>query len=155
MRNEGKRISEGRVRVVPTRVGRTSRAGRSSIATLWCVVMVLSIAATATAEEPRADAPGVEPSAASAFDARFSPATRAGGTEGVGLAGRVVERFAPPVAAPIEAVGNPVPVALSRGPLLRPCDTPGSGCQNVQPTSTQVGVPPIVPGTRPPQAPNP
>ena len=69
----------------------------------------------------------------------------------VGVAGPVVDRFAPPVAAPI-APGSPgQPLAQALGPVLRPCDTPGSGCRNPQPSSPQVVVPPIVPGTRPPR----
>ncbi|MEZ4331135.1 MAG: hypothetical protein R3F35_05260 [Myxococcota bacterium] len=119
--------------------------------------MIPMLAALASAEEPAAPAPEAipAPAAAPAFDARFSPERRGEGDSKIGVAGRVVERFAPPVAAPIDGLRNPVPVALTRGAVLRPCDTPGSGCQNVQPASTQVGVPPIVPGTRPPQVPSP
>ncbi|MFO0689874.1 MAG: hypothetical protein U0900_14350 [Myxococcota bacterium] len=94
-----------------------------------------------------------EPTGA-AFDRTFSTvAPTAEG--GVGVAGRVVTRFAPPVAAPVDPASTTIPVALTRGPLLRPCDTPGSGCSNPQVASTPVGVPPIGPGTRPPTTPNP
>lgn len=99
---------------------------------------------TARAEEP----------AGPAFDRTFSTvAPTAEG--GVGVAGRVVTRFAPPVAAPVDPASTTIPVSLTRGPLLRPCDTPGSGCRNPQVASTPVGVPPIGPGTRPPTPPTP
>ena len=106
------------------------------------LVCGLGIAGAAAAEQPPAGA---------AFDRIFSPATpsREGG---VGIAGPVVDRFAPPVAAPI-APGSPgQPFAQALGPVLRPCDSPGSGCRNPQPSSPQVVVPPIVPGTRPPRS---
>lgn len=91
-----------------------------------------------------------EPQAGSAFDRMFSPTSPSQEGE-VGVAGPVVDRFAPPVAAPI-APGSPgQPLAQTLGPVLRPCDTPGSGCRNPQPNSPQVVVPPIVPGTRPPR----
>ena len=99
---------------------------------------------TARAEEP----------AGAAFDRAFS-AVGPAAEGGVGVAGRVVTRFAPPVAAPVEPASATLPLALSRGPLLRPCDVPGSGCRNPQVSSTPIGVPPIGPGTRPPVAPNP
>ncbi|MBK7949033.1 MAG: hypothetical protein IPK00_09870 [Deltaproteobacteria bacterium] len=96
---------------------------------------------TARAEEP----------VGSAFDRTFSVAPTAEGE--VGVAGRVVTRFAPPVAAPVDPTSATIPLSLSRSPLLRPCDTPGSGCRNPQAASTPVGVPPIGPGTRPPTNP--
>lgn len=89
-------------------------------------------------------------SAGPAFDRAFSatgPAQEVGG----GLAGKVVDRFAPPVAAPIDTRSPGQPLAQATGPLLRPCDTPGSGCRNPSPNTTQVVVPPILPGTRPPR----
>jgi len=101
-------------------------------------------AATARAEEP----------AGPAFDRTFSAVGAAGQGE-VGVAGRVVTRFAPPVAAPVDPSSTTIPLALSRSTLLRPCDVPGSGCRNVQTASTPVGVPPIGPGTRPPTPPGP
>ncbi|MEZ4281654.1 MAG: hypothetical protein R3F21_18785 [Myxococcota bacterium] len=105
------------------------------------IVLGLGLAGAASAEEP---------AAGSAFDRVFS--TTSPDQEGeVGIAGLVVERFAPPVAAPI-APGSPgLPLAQAQGPVLRPCDTPGSGCRNPQPNAPQVVVPPIVPGTRPPR----
>jgi hypothetical protein len=105
------------------------------------VFLGLAIAGTAPAEEP---------ASGSAFDRMFSSTSPS--REGdVGVAGPVVDRFAPPVAAPI-APGSPgQPIAQALGPVMRPCDTPGSGCRNPQPSSPQVVVPPIVPGTRPPR----
>lgn len=99
---------------------------------------------TARAEEP----------AGPAFDRTFSAVGAAAEGE-VGVAGRVVTRFAPPVASPVAPSSATIPLALSRGTLLRPCDVPGSGCRNVQTASTPVGVPPIGPGTRPPTPPSP
>lgn len=71
----------------------------------------------------------------------------------VGAAGRVVDRFTPPVAAPIAAANLGAPRALERGALVRPCDSPGSGCRNPAPSTPQIVTPPIVPGTRPPRTP--
>ena len=101
---------------------------------------------TARAEEP----------AGSAFDRTFS-AVGPTADGRVGVAGRVVTRFAPPVAAPVAPASTTIPLSLSlsRSPLLRPCDPPGSGGRNPQAASTPVGVPPIGPGTRPPTPPTP
>ncbi len=88
-------------------------------------------------------------SAGPAFDRAFA-VSGPGHEAGAGPAGRVVERFAPPVAAPIDPSTTAQPFSTSRGSLLRPCDTPGSGCRNPSPSTPQVGVPPIGPGTRPP-----
>lgn len=153
MRDEQKRIRGGRGRAGARR---RERSGCVRILSVGAFGVVLSLAVIASAEAPeREAAPDAARSAASAFDARFAPPTRVGGEAGVGVAGRVVERFTPPVAAPIDGGLNPVPVTALRASVLRPCDTPGSGCQNVQAVSTQVGVPPIVPGTRPPASPSP
>lgn len=105
--------------------------------------LALCMAGAAGAEEPVA--------AGSAFDRAFSTPAPARKNE-VGIAGKVVDRFTPPVAAPIDPGSPGQPLAQTTGPILRPCDTPGSGCRNPQPISPQVGVPPIVPGTRPPRA---
>lgn len=115
------------------------------------------------AEDKPADAAGKTPavsggpaanaaptvSAGPAFDRAFA-VSGPGHEAGAGPAGRVVERFAPPVAAPIDPSTTARPYSTSRGSLLRPCDTPGSGCRNPSPSTPQVGVPPIGPGTRPP-----
>lgn len=104
-------------------------------------VVGLGFAGAASAEEP---------AAGSVFDRMFS--TTSPSREGaLGVAGPVVDRFAPPVAAPIAPSSPGQPLAQALGPVLRPCDTPGSGCRNPQPNSPQVVVPPIVPGTRPPR----
>lgn len=94
--------------------------------------------------------PSVSPGPA--FDRAFA-VNGPGREAGAGPAGRVVERFAPPVAAPIDPSTMTRPFSSARGPLLRPCDTPGSGCRNPSPSTPQVGVPPIGPGTRPPIVP--
>jgi hypothetical protein len=71
------------------------------------------------------------------------------------LAGRAADRFAPPVASP---GGSPLalvkqPFSVAAGSMIRPCDTPGSGCTNlvspVAPPPVGGGVPPIGPGVRP------
>lgn len=121
------------------------------------------IATSAFAEDKPADAAGKTPAVSGAPAATGAPTVSAGpafdrafavsgpGHEaGAGPAGRVVERFAPPVAAPIDSSTAYRPYSTSRGSLLRPCDTPGSGCRNPSPSTPQVEVPPIGPGTRPP-----
>lgn len=74
-------------------------------------------------------------------------------SDGPGPAGRVVERFAPPVAAP---GGSPLvlaaaaqPFGIDRGRLRLPCDSPGSGCQNLSPSGGAGGgvVRPFRPGS--------
>ena len=91
-------------------------------------------------------APG---SAGSIFDRAFA-VNGPGREAGAGPAGRVVERFAPPVAAPMDPSTMTRPFTSARGALLRPCDTPGSGCRNPSASTPPAGVPPIGPGTRPP-----
>ncbi len=125
---------------------------RGMRALIWILAVQL-MATGALAENPTgapADGPTSVP-AGPAFDRAFSP-TAASEVAGGALAGKVVDRFAPPVAAPIETRSPGQPLAQTTGPLLRPCDTPGSGCRNPSPVTTQVVVPPIVPGTRPPRA---
>ena len=71
--------------------------------------------------------------AASAFDDALAAAMAS--SDELGGAGRAVERFAPPVAAaggsPLALAGAAQPFGIDGGDLLRPCDTPGSGCQNL------------------------
>lgn len=114
---------------------------------MWVAIFVAGLVLAT----PAAFAEEVPPAAAPAFDREFS--TRAAGQAApVGPAGKVVLRFAPPVAAPLEPAASGQPLGLSRSALIRPCDSPGSGCRNPQPVTPQVGVPPIVPGTRPPRS---
>jgi hypothetical protein len=68
---------------------------------------------------------------------------------GVGTAGRVVDRFAPPVAAPARTSVSSVARPLGSDVLIRPCDRPGSGCRNVTSGAGSVN-PPLVPGRPPP-----
>lgn len=73
--------------------------------------------------------------------------------EGVGIAGKVVDRFAPPVASGAGAAAFDAKTD-GRGALsvntLRPCDTPGAACRNFGgPQAVTVPVnPPITPGIR-------
>lgn len=71
--------------------------------------------------------------AASAFDDALASAMAS--SDELGGAGRAVERFAPPVAAaggsPLALAGAAQPFGIDGGDLLRPCDTPGSGCRNL------------------------
>ncbi len=71
--------------------------------------------------------------AASAFDDALASAMAS--SDELGGAGRAVERFAPPVAAaggsPLALAGAAQPFGIDGGDLLHPCDTPGSGCQNL------------------------
>jgi len=132
-----------------------ARIGRRGIGAVAACVLAGAFAAGAALAEGAVngstgpEAPGSTVSAGPAFDRAFGAQGPAGEAR-VGAAGRVVERFAPPVAAPIEAGENVKPFPLSRGALIRPCDTPGSGCRNPSPVQPGVVVPPIVPGTRPP-----
>lgn len=128
----------------------TTRASFSIWAGAWglagTLISGILLAGVAVAEERSAEAVSAGP----AFDRAFSatgPAQEVGG----GLAGKVVDRFAPPVASPMSTRSPGPPLAQTVGPLLRPCDTPGSGCRNPSPSSPQVVVPPILPGTRPPR----
>jgi hypothetical protein len=72
---------------------------------------------------------------------------------GVSAAGKVVARFAPPVASPPQA-SLQVASTLNVGNLIKPCDRPGSGCNNLAATSVSPpstgGNPPIIPGRLPP-----
>ncbi len=126
------------------------------------VLAVQLIAMTALAEDKPGAAAGTTPavsggpaanaatvSAGPLFDRAFA-VNGPGREAGAGPAGRVVERFAPPVAAPLDSSTIARPYSAARGPLLRPCDTPGSGCRNPSASTPQAGVPPIGPGTRPP-----
>jgi len=125
-----------------TKTTMTTRNSFWMRAGLWILAAQL-VAGVALAEDPSRD-----PVAVRAFDRAFSatgPAAEVGG----GLAGKVVDRFAPPVAAPLDTRSPGQPLAQTTGPVLRPCDTPGSGCRNPSPIAPQVVVPPIVPGTRP------
>jgi hypothetical protein len=80
----------------------------------------------------------------------FDEALAASGS-GIGPAGRVVDRFAPPVAsagaAPLALAAASQPFGMDGG-VLRPCDTPGSGCRNLTGTAGPPN-PPILPGVRP------
>lgn len=110
----------------------------------WAVVvlgLVLGFSAAAKAE-------GSDGRDAAGVDRVFAP-MGAAGANAVGLAGKVVHRFTPPVASPVSPAVQTIPDALTRGPLIRPCDSPGSGCRNPVSPSTAVGVPPIGPGGRP------
>lgn len=106
---------------------------------------------TPVASQAAVPAIPVVPAATGVFDDAVVSARNSNG--GVGPAGRIVDRFPPPVAAPANT-GLRVASALSSGPLIIPCDTPGSGCRNVIAGSgpnPPGGVnPPIVPGGPPP-----
>lgn len=78
---------------------------------------------------------------------------------GVGVAGKVVERFAPPVASGAGAAAFDARTD-GRGALsvnaLRPCDTPGAACRNfggLQSATVPIN-PPIIAGDRPVPASN-
>ena len=74
--------------------------------------------------------------------------------QGVGPAGKIVERFAPPVAAPADP-GFGVVSSMKSGPLILPCDAAGSGCRSTSSIAGGGGGgggggnPPIVPGSPP------
>lgn len=89
------------------------------------------------------------------FDGKLAQVTAAAEEgPGVGAAGKVVERFAPPVAsgagASAFAAGTDGRGALSVN-ALRPCDDPGAACRNLGgPRSATVPInPPIIAGGRP------
>jgi len=115
--------------------------------------------APSPAEAPAVSAaPPARPTPATAFDEALA-ATSLGSTGdavGVGPAGAASSRFAPPVAS-----GGPMALGLQAAQqfgvdtsLRRPCDTPGSGCQNLVSTAAPPN-PPIRPGVRPVPPPNP
>jgi hypothetical protein len=81
---------------------------------------------TGAADEIAGVVPAV--AAASAFDE--SRASR----EGPGRAGRAVDIFPPPVAAEGDSLLalSTEPFGMDSGSLLQPCDSPGSGCQNLR-----------------------
>jgi hypothetical protein len=93
------------------------------------------------------------------FDRAMASAAKS--NAGVGAAGKVVARFAPPVAAPLQTQTRiPYASTLDVGALIKPCDTPGSSCRNLSvtgtpppPPSPMVPNPPIIPGRLPPVPP--
>lgn len=117
--------------------------GREFFRTAACVLSILSFAIGASRASAQA-APGA------AFDRAFAP-NGLGADPTIGAAGKVVNRFAPPVAAPVAAGTSGFPQLAERGSILRPCDSPGSGCRNPQSSTPAASVPPIGPGTRPPR----
>ena len=96
--------------------------------------------------------PGLNAGAATAsFDRAMSASAQS--NAGVGAAGKVVNRFAPPVASPPPRVDINVASALDVGVLIQPCDTPGSGCRVISAppgVPPSQGNPPIIPGRLPP-----
>ena len=94
---------------------------------------------------------------AAGFDDAVASARDA--NDGVGAAGTLADRFPPPVAAPGSVSGMAVASSVVGGPLILPCDTPGSGCRNTAvanvmnpppPPPGGGGNPPIIPGGPPP-----
>jgi hypothetical protein len=102
------------------------------------------------AEAPATAIPALA-SAAGIFDDAVDSARDS--NDGIGPAGRLVDRFPPPVAAAADS-GLRVASSLNDGPLIYPCDSPGSGCRNVAvgggPRPPGGVNPPIIPGGRPP-----
>jgi len=129
-------------------------AGASAVGTETAA----SASSAASEPPPVSAAPPASPSAAAVFDDVLAASSLGspGDALGVGPAGPVSRRFAPPVAS-----GGPMALGIQAAQqfgidssLLRPCDTPGSGCQNL--VSAAVGPnPPIRPGVRPVPPPNP
>jgi hypothetical protein len=74
--------------------------------------------------------PDVDPAVAAATAFDESRASR----EGPGRAGRAVDIFPPPVAAEGDSLLalSTEPFGMDSGSLLQPCDSPGSGCQNLR-----------------------
>ncbi len=102
--------------------------------------------------------PPAAPEASEVFDRMLASNALGAASDGseAGPAGAVSRRFQPPVAS-----GGPAALGIAAAQqfgfdssLLRPCDTPGSGCQNVIPAPGPPN-PPIRPGTRPVPPPNP
>lgn len=87
--------------------------------------------------------------AASAFDDSFAAASRDSLADGTGAAGKVVDRFAPPVAGAASGGLAMADLAgLRKGRVLRACDSPGAGCSNTGAGQGPAN-PPITPGVRP------
>ena len=136
----------------------TAAAAGAAAAGASAAVETAASAPSAAAELPSVSAaPPPSPTAAAVFDDALA-ATSLGSARdevGVGPAGAAAERFAPPVAS------GPVPLGIQAAQqfgidssLRRPCDTPGSGCQNLV-SAGGTGNPPIRPGVRPVPPPNP
>ncbi len=137
----------------------TAAAAGAAAAGASAAVETAASAPSVPAELPSVSAaPPPSPTAAAVFDDALG-ATSLGSVRdevGVGPAGAAAERFAPPVAS-----GGPVPLGIQAAQqfgidssLRRPCDTPGSGCQNLV-SAGGTGNPPIRPGVRPVPPPNP
>ncbi len=92
---------------------------------------------------------GAGVSATGAFDEAFG-AGEGLAVDAVDAAGKVVERFAPPVAAvggsALSVAAAAQPFGVSSGNVRRPCDSPGAGCQSLRGGLTN---PPFTPGVRP------
>ena len=101
------------------------------------------------------DAAAARSAAAAAATNAFDDAYASLSGDGVDAAGKVVDRFAPPVAAVASGGlafnGAQRSIGSSIGGVRQPCDSPGAGCRNtVTPASPSAPAnPPIVGGTRP------
>ncbi len=109
----------------------------------------------AAATDPTPPTPPTTPTTPGDFDDALVAAKDS--NQGVGPAGKIVERFAPPVAAPADP-GFRVVSSMKSGPLILPCDAPGSGCRSTSGIAAGGGGggggnPPIVPGGPPPVPP--
>ena len=107
--------------------------------------------AVAVANTSGANAAASAAAATNAFDDAYASLSG----DGVDAAGKVVDRFAPPVAAVASGGlafnGAQRSIGSSIGGVRQPCDSPGAGCRNtVTPASPLAPAnPPIVGGTRP------
>lgn len=131
--------------------GSGSSAATASQAATPPVSTAPPVPAVAVADTSAADAAA---GAASAFDDAYASLSG----DGIDAAGKVVDRFAPPVAAVptggLAMNGAQRSVGSSIGGVRQPCDSPGAGCRNTfggARPPTPPANPPIIPGQRPPR----
>ena len=116
------------------------------------------VPAVAVADTSAADAAAAAAAAAAGAASAFDDAYASLSGEGIDAAGKVVDRFAPPVAAVptggLAMNGAQRSVGSSIGGVRQPCDSPGAGCRNTL-GGARPPTPPanllIVPGQRPPR----
>jgi hypothetical protein len=123
----------------------------------------VAAATSAAAPPPVSAAPPAVPVAAGAANA-FDQAYAGVSGDGFDAAGKVVDRFAPPVAAvgsgALALNGAQRRIGSSGAGVRAPCDSPGAGCRNVPggaapPTPPTPPTPPMNPPLRPGQPPPP
>ncbi|MCP4905996.1 MAG: hypothetical protein GY910_13550 [bacterium] len=133
----------GGTRAAPAKPKPVSRSAPSAVS-----AAVPDTPVAAIVPDPAVAAAAAAGAASKAFDGAFDAGDDA-------PAGRVVDRFAPPVAA---AGGSPLALASAArafgtqaGGVRQACDAPGAGCRNVMGAAVNpIPNPPWIPGVKPP-----